>query len=199
MEVPETSSLVHWTLENPWPVAVVVIAAGLIILSQALPRGSRGWIGGGLGAIGLAAALVVIASFAETGREAILRRNMALIDHAISGEVGPVADILSDSLMLTFGQDRLGLGKDEVLARVKVLPDLVTANNVWEIDAGTTSATEGESAFGQTTGTKAGQPLRNEWRVRWRREADGKWRAVELIWVRYNFKDVPSRAMLPGA
>ncbi|MFG0331283.1 MAG: hypothetical protein ACF8PN_15455 [Phycisphaerales bacterium] len=197
MNVPPTAPLVHFTIENPWPLAIGLALVGFGVYRWGLTRGSRTRISGAI--IFLAAvALLPLARFIESSREQLIRVTRSLVDAAVNGDSDQFGAFLSDQVEITFGRDEIPGGRGELLALMVVIPSVIESNRIREIDAGVGENGIGEVAFAQTTGTRFGRPVPNEWRIRWRRDANNDWRVSELVWEEIYFNETPSRRYWPS-
>lgn len=196
MDLPPGSPLIHWTLENPWP-----LAAALGVLAAIAWRGRPRW---GVrrstrivaAALGMALLTVATALTIETAGERVDRLTRSLVEAAVAGDDAAVGALLADDLVLIVGTDRTGLTRDDLLDRVPALDDLVVSNALREVDGVGLPGNRAESVFAQTTSLSVGYPTPNAWRCRWRHETDGEWRVYELVWEKWNLNQTPSASLL---
>lgn len=197
MDLPSGSRITYYTLENPWPLGIALVVVGCIVL-QAATKQKAFRTGGMIALAGVA--VVVLGTLYDTVAERLVDRTTLLVESAIdrSASISIVDDIFADDLVVLFGRDKTTWGKTEIMARIPWVRELVSSNNLRQVDAVRLDSDRAESVFAQTTGTTYGYPTPNEWRCKWRRDSDGTWRIDELIWERWNLNDVPSARNFPG-
>jgi len=196
MNLPSGSMLTLYTLESPqFLVALLIIAAGFAWfgLRFRFPRPSL--ITTSL-LLASAAGLVVLASIVETTGERLERETRSLVEAALRGDAAGFGALLEDGLVVRVGRDRSSLDKGDLVERIKALKPLIKSNNVREARGVSTGRDTGESVLAQTTSTQMAVPTPNEWRFRWRRDADGPWRITEMIWERWGLKEIPTADLL---
>ncbi|GEM_PF-4315687 len=196
MDLPSGSPLIANTLESPWFLAALLLIAGGIAwfgfryrFPRRAPMAAGALVAAALG-------LVALAALVETTGERLARETRSLVAAAVAGDATAVGELLDNDLVLRVGRDKSSLDKADLLDRIKGIKALVQSNNVRETRGVRTGSETGESVLAQTTTTAMGQPTPNEWRFRWRKDAGGHWRVVEMIWEKWGFNDVPNAAML---
>lgn len=197
MNLPSGSSLTYLTLENPWPAGIGLIVIGCIVLQAATKQ--KSFRTGGLIALG-GVALIALATWYETTAERLVAKTTQLVETAIDSgsSLKIIDDMFAPDLIVTFGRDQTTWGKAEIMERIPWVRELVSSNNLRQVDAVRLTKDTAESVFAQTTGTTYGYPTPNEWRCYWRREADGTWVIEELVWERWNLNEIPSARLFPG-
>lgn len=183
--LPNPPLIEHYLLENPWPL-VVVLAVGAMIAFTRLraagkPRHGALW---GLILLIAGAGVWTLASWVQTGREAIARSTSALIGAAARADIPSLDALLSENLSLFRPGGGAGLGKTDTLDRVQRDlggPYRVREWAVLETQAMTDSASSGVTQVRvRVTLEAAGIPNISWWKIDWRRGEDGAWRAVTI-------------------
>lgn len=183
--LPSPPPIEHYLLENPWPLVVVLAVAGvtafLRLRAAGKPRPGTLW---GLTLFLAAGGVWTLASWVQTGREAITRSTAALIGAAARADIPSLDALLSDQLSLFRPGGGPGLGKTETIGRVQRDlggPYRVREWAVLETQAMTDSASSGVAQVRvRVTLEAAGIPNISWWRIDWRKGADGAWRAVTI-------------------
>lgn len=196
MNLPSGSLLTLYTLESPqFLVALLIIGAGFAWFGFRFRFPRQSLIATG-SLLACAVGLVILASLVETTGERLGRETRALVEAAIGGDAAGFGALLDDDLVVRAGRDKSSLVKGELVQRIKSLQQLIKSNNVREARGVSTGHDTGESVLAQTTTTQLAAPTPNEWRFRWRRDADGQWRITEMIWERWGLKEVPTVDLL---
>jgi hypothetical protein len=179
-------------LESPIPTALVLIAAaiiGFLLLNQ---RG-RARAGSLLAAaLGLAAALALIAgSTIVTERERLTQASAALVDAVARPDIAAVDRLLADDVRmfsrLSVGEvstPPAGLEKQAILDLVRRLiggPWAVKEHSILESQAALDAENLGRTQIRVRVVTESfGVPNASWWRLDWRRGADGGWRVIQI-------------------
>ncbi|MEM6333498.1 MAG: hypothetical protein AAF823_09190 [Planctomycetota bacterium] len=197
-----------YSLENPWPMAVVAVFVGLGVRQACAARGQRvgmraSWL------VGLAAAvgLVLAARGVTTPREALMERTRALVMAAGGATEGGAAsvDVAALEAMVDADARIVGPGGEAWAAFhliARRLPTIVQSQGVEGqevrgIDA-VVDRSEAVSVVRVATPLSGGLPtIRTDWRLAWRYDiAEGAWVVEELRLLRVNGQ-APVRGMMP--
>lgn len=198
MDLPAASPLITYALEAPrFPAALLLIAAAFVWFALR-PRFPRPAAIAALSLAGAAAGLVALAALVETTGERLTRQTRLLVETALAGDSAAVGDLLHEGVVLRVGSDRSSLGRADLLRRIPALKEVVRSNHIRQVQAARTGRDGGESVLAQTTTPHLGAPTANEWRFRWTREADGRWRITEMIWERWAGDAVPTISLING-
>ncbi len=196
MDLPAASPLITYTLETPrFPAALLVIASALAWFALR-PHFPRPAAIAALSLAGAAVGLVALAALVETTGERLSRQTRSLVETALAGDTRAVSDLLHEGLVLRVGSDQSRMSRSDLLRRVPALKEIVRSNHVRTVAAAKTGRDSGESVLAQTTTPHLGAPTANEWRFRWSREADGRWRITEMIWERWAGDAVPTLSLI---
>jgi len=197
MTVPPTPFLIHYTLINPWPASMILIAIAVILFRFGFVRGNQVTTHLSFVVVLVGVGLAVLAHFVETSPEALHRRTAHLVESAILGEKQTVSDLFSDDFTLFVGGQRADMDRDDVLSRIPALPGFITSNTITKLETGIhPDKKTGRSIFSQITSTAIGYPSPNQWRCEWRRDTDNQWRINQLHWEHWNGNATPSIAVL---
>jgi len=196
VDLPQSSPLIVFTLERPSFAAALLLLAAALVWFALRYRHPRQTLIATASLIGAAIGLVALAALVETTGERLGRETRLLVEAAVAGDVATVQHLLDDELIVRAGRDRANVGKSDLLERIPALREFVKSNNIRQVQGAGTGRDSGESILVQTTTTYLGAPTPNEWRFRWRRDGQGRWRVREMIWERWGFDDVPTVDLL---
>lgn len=198
MDLPPKSPIIHYTLESPWPIALIAFIVGLLILRHAITRGNRRWTMVSFGVILIGPALVLAAYLVETESEVLARSTAEFIEAAVDGNRERASQFLANDLSVVVGHEGTRYTKEDVVAMIYPLPLILESNRVRDIGAVAINGRKGESVLLQTTVPHAGYPVPNRWRFEWVRDQfDSRWRIRQMIWEEWANGKVPSTDMIP--
>ncbi len=199
MDMPPQSSLVYYTLESPWPVALLLIAAGLLVLRVGIGRRDRRMSVISMLVVLGGPALILFAGYFETKSEMLQRRTREFVEVAVHGDRVKAASFLTDDLMVIVGHNGTRLTKEDILRQIAPITLIIETNRIREVLGVATDRDHGESLILQTTVARAGYPTPNRWRFHWvRDEVDHRWRIRQLIWEEWGIGKIPTEDMLRG-
>ena len=189
--LPSPSPISHFLLENPYPLAILLVLAAAVVMytfnrrAQAR-RGVR--IGFLLAAI--AAAIVALGHFVQTTREKLILNTALLVDATAVADTGRLGPMLApDCSLMLYGRQRTPLGKDEILSKVQEYPGRqfpVKDHSIVESQAIADSGRAGRTQVRVRVTPNGMPPIGSWWRIAWRRDADtaddplGGWRVVSI-------------------
>ncbi|MCK4872239.1 MAG: hypothetical protein KAS72_05905 [Phycisphaerales bacterium] len=186
-DLAKPPALVHYTLENPVPVGVGLLALAVILLFAAnrLGRLRKGLpIVGGVLAISVL--IFVLAAVIETGRERVTDRTRALIDLIALGDDAKVGLILSEDVSFHIGRYPRMHRKKLILRLIRHVRarDLIASHSVRDVRAEQSSPTRATTqVLVHAVTTYSGIPTPTWWQIQWQREPDGAWRVTEMHWL----------------
>jgi hypothetical protein len=120
-QLPDPPLLAHYLLENPWPLAIAAVFAGIVgfvVLNRAgkLRQGGRAL----LAAVLLAVGVIILAALVTTEREALQERTKAMVDLTASASTTELRDYLTERARVSaFGPVPMPQGKQAVLDAVQ--------------------------------------------------------------------------------
>jgi len=198
MDLPPESPMIRYTLESPWPIALLAFIVGLLILRYAITTGSRRWIAVSFGVILVGPVLILAAYLVETESEILARSTAEFIEAAVDGNRERASVFLANDLSVVVGHEGTRYTKEDVVAMIYPLPLVLESNRVREIGAVAINEWKGESVLLQTTVPHAGYPVPNRWRFEWVRDQfDSRWRIRQVIWEEWANGKIPSTDMIP--
>lgn len=210
MNVPPTPWWTHYTLQQPWPLALGLGVAGLILLwtwliARSGPRpagrtfGDHWRLPTAIGLLVAAVGLVIAAREIETSTERLTRLTESFVAAAVVGDAATTSGMLAEEAELQVGRNAsTSWGPFWINAQVRLAPNFLQGNTIREIESGLHDRDRGETWFAQTTRVNNGQPIPNEWRFTWVRTPDGEWKLSRLHWEKWNLGDEPSPSLLMG-
>lgn len=184
-ELKDPPFLDRWVLEQPWPAAVALVVAGLLLF-WALQQ--RAQAGKGLIALAicilLAAGAVVAGTLVETDRERLTRQTTQLVSAVAASDVATVDRLLSDGLVtLSAGDEVAGFGKPDVLAVVRGFDGFGLTKWTQEFaGAGMDNRTVGRTRVTVKVEEAGGQKmfLPSTWEFAWVKHNDGSWKVSRI-------------------
>lgn len=205
-DIPSTMFIIHFTVENPWPLATMLLVLAIIVLFRGYMFTTMKvrLISSSIMLV-LALIMVLAARFVETDAEEVNRLTREFVMSAVVGDAESVSNILHNNLKIYAGREITGLSKKGVLERIPALADFIKSNNLRDVQSGINSEGRGISVFEQTTITTMGYPTPNQWRCVWiqnennnseNNKNNNNWQIIELYWEQMNFGDVPTASML---
>lgn len=184
-ELPPPPPFDRWVLEQPLPLAVACIVAGLAVAWTLRDRGDvrRGVIGGSL--LVLFGAGVLAAGFLiETPREHLQKLTSEFVKRVFAADGDWTGAHLSDSLVVASGgEEYRNLGKEQLVASIRNFAMFRTRE--WS-EKSRGSAMDGteigrtESTLKVTAGYIGNQMLPSTWEFTWRRSPDDQWQISRL-------------------
>lgn len=186
---PDTSLFTRYLLENPWPVAVILAACGAVVLWTGLREGlvSRTRLGGGLIAIGVAAA--VIGWLVVTPAEHAKRTVRGLADLVASNQVGADEFFAPNVSMAFASPTNPGYDMDFILDRLNRLTQAyrIESNTITMLRGYSESDDSGLVYLGCLTSVSQFPGYSaSQWIIRVQRQADGQWKITRLTWMSIN-------------
>lgn len=185
-------------LENPWPLAIAMFAAAILLILLGGRSGNVRQQKLSIAPLAIGVSIIVAAHFVETTGEQVRRRTHAMVEAAIQmASINPPADasalanLLADDAVMHILGEPTNIGKPAMLTMVNAAVRLyrVTGFNVQDLQSHVETAdtaysylhvlTHGDTTFGS-------RPLLSSWVFTWRKEQDGVWRAVVVNWQTYN-------------
>jgi ketosteroid isomerase-like protein len=186
-DLEQPAALVRYTLENPYPAAVVGGLAAIVAFYVLVQAGKA--------KAGLIAAVILLAigggvfglaSAVETSRERVMQQSTALVDAAATGREQAVADLLADDVRLRVAERPFSVGRGAILSLVGRVgtQNLVSSYSLNEVRAG---RVEGDQLITQAQVSAAasggGGSWPTWWQLHWTRTADGDWKVSEIVWL----------------
>lgn len=194
MNIPPPPVWQSLLLEQPWPLAIVLLVIGALLRTVGRRTGKRGLTRVALGAVVLAAGVVALAYFVETGREAVRRLTLELVESVDPMDSAAVDALLADDVRVTGPQGRVIVESGAVRRRLasaneryRVSSHRIRDLNVWaEGEAGRAEL----ALYSQVNAT----PALTRWGLWWEKRG-GAWRVTEIRWLRYQGGEPPVGAL----
>lgn len=186
---PDTSFLVRHVLEQPWPLALLLLVAGAVIGWTALRDGrlARLRVAGPVVASG--AAVLLAGLLVTTPGEHARAVTRAFVDAVVQEDIVAAGAMLTEDAKLHVGAPtNPGFDADAIVAGLVRLVDRFTIedNRIAHLDAFTESPDAGVVHMACFTDVGSGFG-RTRWHLRVRRDAaDGSWRICNLTWISLN-------------
>ncbi|MFO0832384.1 MAG: hypothetical protein U0637_11175 [Phycisphaerales bacterium] len=190
LDVPTPPSLpgppawVHYTVESPWLLVVLLLLGAAVAVSVFQHRGMAGrGLKVGVPLVVLAAALGVAAHFVVTDREAIAASTRRLVGAVATADSAALEEELGEPCTLYYFQAPDGLGRAGILTAVTAAFSQGSAYAVsdWKLEALQTRATGERTGQAQVkvfvVPAQWNLPHHSWWRIDYVKDGDGRWRA----------------------
>jgi hypothetical protein len=194
MDVPSPPVWQSLLLEQPWPLAVLLLVVGVVLRSVGRRTGRRGLRRAALVSVLLAAGVVALAYFVETGREAVRRHTLGLVDAVEPLDADRVSALLADDVRVTGPRGRVLVDSGDVRRRLQSANRRysVASHRVRDLDVWA-AGDEGRAMlalYSQINET----PALTRWGLWWEKQ-DGAWRVTEIRWLSYQGREPPVGAL----
>jgi hypothetical protein len=192
--LPGAGLLERWLLESPWMLMAILVAAGaagywMLRRSEDPRRTRRAGVALAVGSV-LALVVYAVSAVVETDREKISGLTRDVVRATATGEIDRLDDLLNDDCILDAALPGLGMGaqvsKQGILDRVRAEFGPNARNGTARPVLLELQASTENPAFARTqiklrvTSDAWNFPLLSWWRMDWRRQADGSWRATGI-------------------
>ncbi len=193
---PQVGLITRYVLENPYPLALVLLAlaGGLAWTAVRNERRDRLRAGGALAILGVA--VLLLGAVVVTSGEHARRITRALVEAAVAADVSAAMQLFADEATLSFGRaTNPGYATDEIHWRLERLDDQ------WRIESNriTMLRSYSESSDAATVHlacltmlTRGYGATPTQWVLRIQRQPGGGWKIAHVTWVSIN-RHPPSR------
>lgn len=187
MELPNPPAFEHYLLENPWPLALALLAVALVLIVVGRRRAQRGPRRGAtllaLLTFITAGAVFVTATLVETPREQMIAATRRLIGHTSPLQSAAFQAMLHAKATLTVESDEPPLAADQIVIRldrvVRKYP--IQSQSIQSITAESRGDMQGQTLLDLQTETAIG-PRNTRWLLSWVRQ-DGQWQVLDVKWL----------------
>jgi hypothetical protein len=191
-EPPFVDLITRFVLENPWPLAMPLTIAGAVVVWRTLTGGRSRALGVGLGLIGVAIALCVVAWMVQTSGErakSLARQFVAAVE---AEDVNGAITLLTSDATLAYDSP-LNPGHDlgVISTRLQGLANefVIASNSITRLDGFSESAERGVchlSCVTQVENAMGFGPVRSRWVLWATPQGDGTWRISRITAVSFN-------------
>ncbi len=176
---PDPGLLTRYLLENPWPLALALAAAAVVLFKLAQDRDDRRLLGASAGCL-LGGALVwLVATLVTTAGEHGRRIVTEFVAAAVAGDGTAMrARLAPDASLHLGGLTAPGLDRSELDRALSVLEDRhrVESNTVTRMRAAGVGGDAAVVELGCITTTRSSLgPVPSSWSLRVERQPDGAW------------------------
>ncbi len=185
----------RYVLENPWPLATLLlaVAAGLAWTGlQAVDR--RRLLAAGIVAVAGAAVLVAGKAIVTPGEHA-RALVMEVVDAAVAADIATVAAAFADDASLSLGSpNNPGFSKNAITRRLDGLAGRyrIKSHRVTKLDATTVTPDRGVVNLVCVTEPALGfGPVPTSWIIQVDRQPDGTWKFSHVTWVTMGMRAPP--------
>lgn len=185
MDIPSPPLWQNLLFEQPWPLAMVLLVIAVVLRMAGRSRGSRPLRWSAVAAVAIGAGVVGLAFAVDTGREAVRRLTLDLVDATAPLDAARVSQLLAEDVRVTGPGGGVVLAGDEVHARLKAIDDdfAIKAHRVRDVKAWA-KGTEGLAGLALYTEVSV-TPTLTRWRLEWEKTG-GAWRVTEVRWLSLN-------------
>lgn len=184
--LPGPPFLEHYVFENPWPLIAALTALVVVLFAFGRARLKSSVLLALAGAcVVLAISVYVSARLVATPRELVVARTSDLVGAVAQGDVSAARTVLSsDAILLAYFTSSSGEDIDGVLRRVgqmKSGPYQVRSHSIREVQVQFLGPRVARTQILVRVEPEATRfPTLSWWRVDWRSDAPGEWKAYEI-------------------
>lgn len=196
-EPPDSNIFTQYVLENPWPLGLVLLAAGGFLLWSGSRDGllNKMKVGGILGAMG--AAVLIIGYVVVTSGEHAKRVTRQLVNAAVDHDsAGALALFSPDAVFAFTSPKNPGFGFDFINTQMNRLGDRysIDSNTITMLRGYSESSDAGVAHLACITHVQ-GFPTVSRWVVRVKKQPSGAWEIVHLTCVAINDRPPPTEGL----
>lgn len=192
---PDVSLFSRYVLENPWPLAIALLATAVWLAWSGMREGltNRLRLAGALTLIG--GATLAVGTLVVTSGEHAEGVTHALVDAAVKGDVNSAANLFATDAVFSAGSpNNPGFGRGFIVDLLHKL------GSTFAVESNTITELQGFSETGDratahmacwTTLRVAYGPGASQWVVRVRRDSDGSWKITHLTCISVNNRPPP--------
>jgi len=179
--LPSPPLLVHWLLEQPLPLVIVLVSIGavtlLILLSQGEGRRALMALGGFAAAVGL---VLLVERLIVTERERIAAGSRQFVERFIAADAQGVRELMDENVSLKSGGQAIKQDGQWLVGVAGAMKGEIVSHGfsgrgalVDTPNSGRTRFTV-RTRFGQQSFV-AGSTVNSTWELSWRKSPDGRW------------------------
>lgn len=188
---PSTGLLTRYVLENPWPLALVLLIIALAVGYSALVQGHLKRLPGALILMAASIGITLAGLLVHTSGEQAKRITRLFVDAVAASDTTLTLGLLAPDATLSFDSPR-NPGYDLTFIKSR----LSRLNNDYTIDSNRITHLEGYVETSEqgvaflTCWTEAGfGPVRSQWVIRVSQQTDGSWLISRLTCLRINDRE----------
>lgn len=183
-DIPQSSLLSRYLLENPWPLGVGLALIGVVCIYLALTRDDRRLLQKGAITFAVGGLILAIGSFVQTNAESAAHATRQFVNSAAEGRIDDMIDMLDSNATLHIGRpENTGRPFDELAEELRMLegPHRIVTNRISSLTFGSDTADTAVTRFSCVTETESSYgPVPSRWMIEWRKDELGRW-AVRRI------------------
>ncbi|MCZ6836741.1 MAG: hypothetical protein O7G85_13270 [Planctomycetota bacterium] len=183
---PSVGLINRYVFENPWPLALILLIAGAVIMWSALVKGHLKHLPGGVILGGLAIAIALLGVFIQTSGEHARLITRQFVKHVAAQDISSATLLLAPNASMAFDSP-LNPGHDlsyikAQLKRVEAALE-INSNRITHLSGYVESQDRGVTHL--TCWTDAGYgPTRSQWVIEVSRQVDGSWQISRLTCIK---------------
>ena len=184
-EVPPTAWYLHYLLEQPWPVVIVLLAVAAVLRVVGRRGGDVRLVRGSFVAALLGVAVLATAYLLQTDREQVVQRSLQLVEAAERGDTTQLQHLLATRVTLLGPGGDPWLTGDAVHQRIEAGAHYAGGGDhrVYDTRAGVAGDVGVSVIRVRSRWERQGPGLaRTAWRLEWERR-DGRWQLTRLYWL----------------
>lgn len=199
---PETSVFTQYVLENPWPLAGILLTVAAILAWTGFREGMAKRLQASACLAIAGAALLAAGYLIETAGERARTVTRALVDSVVKKDLIAADALLANAAVLTLGSpNNAGVDKSEILRSLEDFAARYTieSNSISSEKAFTESSDAGVVHLSCTTTVQqAPYPTFSQWVVQVERQSNGEWQVTRLTCVTINNQTPSSSNVISG-
>ncbi len=187
MQDPPT--LAYLFLERPLSLSLALLGVAVVLAILARRRNRPRLLIGAGAALILAAGVWALAAAVTTDRERVMQRTEALLQATAPLDTAALGDLLDPAATLRGPDGSVWLERESLLAALALSLERwqVETQDVRNLQAGVGDRNDAASRVEARTSFREGSglPVRTTWQLQWRRDADGRWRVIDVQWLEF--------------
>ena len=177
----------RYVLENPYPLALLLLVLGAGLARSGLRMGLRPRLVAAAVTAAIAAAVVLAGTTIQTAGEHARRVVLEAVDAAVQADIPGVMALLADDAVLSLASPtNPGFPRNAIDRRLAGLAGRyrIASNRITSLDAATVSRQRGEVILACRTELELGfGPVPTSWVVQVDLQPDGSWKITRVTWV----------------
>ncbi len=201
-EIPQSSLLSRYLLENPWPLGIGLALLGMICIYIAMTRDDRNLLQRGAIALAGGGIILAIGTLYQTTAESAATATRTFVNAAADGRIDDMIDMLDSNATLHVGRPgNTGRPFDQLTEELRALEGQhrIVANRISSLNYGSNASDTAMTIFSCVTETESSYgPVPSRWMIEWRRDDTGRWTVRRITALKIAGR-VPSGSILRGA
>ena len=187
-DLPDPPLVAHLLLENPWPLALTLLALAAVFLIRAHRAQARGPVVGAVLCAGLAIGAWGLAAGVTTQREHLVAQTRELVDSTLPLDTTVFSSLFAPDATLRGPAGERWLSVEQMVAELAGSKHRLRSHRVREVQAWVQRPGRAltklriSTVVGSTRADDRAVPT--EWLITWEPEDSGSWRIERIQWVK---------------